>query len=98
MPALLPVAALALAQLFDFVSFLVMVGRHGFGAELNPLVVAVGTAFDLRGLAILKLAMLAYVALTVAVLASRRPRVARFVLTAGIAAGAIGGLSNVATI
>ncbi len=96
--ALLPVAALALAQLFDFVSFLVMVGRHGFGAELNPLVVAVGTEFDLRGLAILKLAMLAYVALTVAVLGRRRPRVARLVLTVGIAAGALGGLSNVATI
>ncbi|MDQ3871276.1 MAG: hypothetical protein M3301_06645 [Chloroflexota bacterium] len=96
--ALLPVAALALAQLFDFVSFLAMVGRHGFGAELNPLVVSVGTEFDLRGLAILKLAMLAYVALTVGLLARRRPRVAKVVLTVGIVAGAVGGLSNLATI
>jgi hypothetical protein len=96
-PAMLPIAALAAAQLFDFVSFLAMHGEHGLAAEANPLVVAVGTHFDLQGLAIAKLLMLVYVAVTVAILARRYPRLAALVLFAGIAAGTLGGLSNIAS-
>lgn len=91
---MVPIAALALAQLFDFVSFLGMVSQHGFRAELNPLVVVVGNHFDLQGLAIAKLAMLAYVGATVALLARRYPRLATLVVAVGIAAGTIGGISN----
>jgi hypothetical protein len=94
---MVPIAALALAQLFDFVSFLGMVGQHGFRAELNPLVVAVGVHFDLQGLAIAKLSMLAYVGVTVAVLARRYPRLAMGVVAIGIAAGTVGGISNLAS-
>jgi hypothetical protein len=94
---MVPIAALALAQLFDFVSFLGMVSHHGFGAELNPLVVAVGNHFDLQGLAIAKLTMLAYVGVTVAFLARSYPRLAMVVVTIGIAAGTIGGISNIAS-
>jgi hypothetical protein len=94
---MVPIAALALAQLFDFVSFLGMVSHHGFGAELNPLVVAVGSHFDLQGLAIAKLTMLAYVGGTVAFLARSYPRLAMVVVTIGIAAGTIGGISNIAS-
>jgi hypothetical protein len=94
---MVPIAALAAAQLFDFVSFLAMVGRHGTRAELNPLVVAVANHFDLSGLAIAKLAMLAYVGLTVYVLARRHPRLATGVVMAGIVAGTLGGLSNIAS-
>lgn len=94
---MLPIAALAAAQAFDFVSFLAMFEEHGFAAELNPLVVAVGSHFDLQGLAIVKLALLAYVAVTVAVLARRHPRLAGLVIAAGIAAGTLGGLSNIAS-
>jgi hypothetical protein len=96
-PAMLPIAALAAAQAFDFVSFLAMVEEHGLAAELNPLVVAVANHFDLQGLAIVKLAMLAYVAVTIAILARRHPRLAALVITAGIAAGMLGGLSNIAS-
>jgi hypothetical protein len=94
---MVPIAALALAQLFDFVSFLGMVSNHGFRAELNPVVVAVGNHFDLQGLAIAKLSMLAYVGFTVAVLARRYPRLAMTVITIGVLAGTIGGISNVAS-
>jgi hypothetical protein len=94
---MLPIAALAAAQAFDFVSFLAMHGKHGFAAELNPLVVAVGNHFDLYGLAIAKLGMLAYVAVTVAIIAHRHPRLAGLVVAAGIAAGTLGGLSNIAS-
>ena len=97
MPAMLLIAALVAAQAFDFVSFLAMVKEHGFAAELNPLVVAVGHHFDLAGLAIAKLGMVAYVALTIAILARRYPRLAGFVLAAGIAAGTLGGISNIAS-
>lgn len=98
MPAVLTVAALAAAQAFDFVSFLVMTRRHGLAAELNPLVVMIAEAFDLRALAILKLAVIAYVAITVAILAKRRPRLAGSVLAVGVVAGIAGGLSNLASI
>jgi hypothetical protein len=94
----IPVAALAAAQVFDFVSFLAMVGRHGLEAELNPVAVAVAQNFDLRALAILKLAVLGYVALTVGLLARTRPLVARGLIAVGIAAGVLGGISNVASI
>ena len=97
MVAIVPIAALAGAQLFDFVSFLAMVGRHGLGSELNPLVVAVADNFDLRGLAIAKLAMLAYVGVTVYLVARRHPRLATGVVFVGIAAGTLGGLSNLAS-
>jgi hypothetical protein len=30
---------LAVAQLFDYVSFMVMIEQHGLAAELNPIVV-----------------------------------------------------------
>jgi hypothetical protein len=94
---MVPIAVLALAQLFDFVSFLGMVSQHGFRAELNPLVVVVGSHFNLQGLAIAKLAMLAYVGVTVALLARRYPRLATLVVAVGIAAGTIGGISNLAS-
>lgn len=98
MPAVLPVAALAAAQAFDFVSFLAMTRRHGLAAEINPLVVMIAEAFDLRTLAILKLAVIAYVAVTVAILAKKRPRLAGSVLAIGVVAGIAGGLSNLASI
>ena len=98
MLAVLPVAALAAAQAFDFVSFLAMIDQHGLAAELNPLVVTLAEAFDLRTLAILKLGVVAYVAATVAITYKRRPRVASGVLVLGVAAGMLGGFSNIASI
>jgi hypothetical protein len=97
-PALVTVALLAFAQAFDFLTFLRMIDQHGLAAELNPLVVRLVESFDLRAVAIAKLAVLAYVALTVAILANRRPRLARSILTIGVVAGLLGGASNIATI
>ena len=98
MLVVIPVVALAAAQLFDFLSFLAMVGQHGLGAELNPIVVGVAETFDLRALAILKLAVMGYVGVTVAVVARTRPMLARGVLAVGILAGVVGGLSNIASL
>ena len=96
MPAL-PLAALAVAQLFDLVSFIVMVDRHGLAAELNPLVVALARAFDIPGLAIVKLLIVGYVAATVGVIAQRYPRLASVVVLFGTTVGVVGGLSNIAS-
>ncbi len=95
---MIPILALASAQLFDLISFLVLVGQHGLAAELNPLVVRLATQFDLVAVAIAKLVLLAYVACTIAVLARRRPRLAGLVNMAGVAAGTLGGFSNILTI
>lgn len=53
---LIAFAALAAAHLFDFVSFIVMTGRHGLAAELNPIVVALAEGYGLPGLTVAKIA------------------------------------------
>ena len=47
-------ALLATAQLFDYVSFMVMIERHGRGAELNPIVVAIADSAGLLGLTVVR--------------------------------------------
>lgn len=90
-------AALVAAHLFDFASFIVMTGRHGLDAELNPIVVALAEGFGLPGLTLAKFASVAFLGAVVVILAPRHRRMATIILSVGIAAGLLGGISNVAT-
>lgn len=86
------------AQAFDYLSFLVMAGRHGLAAEANPLVVSLAEQYGLPGVTAAKLAVVALVALTAIVISPQRRKIAAVVLLAGIGTGALGGISNVASI
>jgi hypothetical protein len=94
---LIAFAALAAAHLFDFVSFIVMTGRHGIAAELNPIVVALAEGYGLPGLTVAKIAAVLLLGSVFLVLAPQRRRLASSVMLIGIAAGVLGGISNLAT-
>ena len=89
---------LSLAQLFDYVSFMVMIERHGLAAELNPIVVALAENLGLVGLTLVKVGAVAFLGFSVLLLMPRRPHVAVGVLSVGVILGVIGGVSNVLTI
>jgi hypothetical protein len=99
----LPVLTMAVAQFFDFGTFIVMVRRHGAGAEANPLVAQILEGFGVPGIVIVKIALIVLVAATAAVLV-RGPgnpgqrRVAATVVGLGIVAGLVGGCTNALTL
>lgn len=97
---LVPIAfvVLVIAQLFDLLTFLAMVELHGFAAEANPIVVALGNQIGLVGLAVVKIGALVFAAATVAILVRRRPILATAVLAFGVGLGFFGGLTNMVTI
>lgn len=95
---LVALALLAVSQLFDYVSFMVMVERHGLGAELNPIVVTLHQSVGLVGLTVVKAAAVVFLASTATLLMPRRPRIAYGVLVIGILLGIAGGISNVLTL
>lgn len=90
--------ALIGAHAFDYVTFLVMVGHHGLVAELNPIVQRLAEEFGLPGLTIAKGAAVAFLGSTVVIIAPTRRRLAFVLIGIGIAAGLLGGFSNVASI
>ena len=98
MPLPVALGVLTLAHLFDWASFLVMVGRHGLGAEANPIVVTLFEEAGVPGVTLAKLLTVAFAALLAVLLAPTRRRMAMVLLTFGVAAGLVGGFSNVATI
>jgi hypothetical protein len=98
MPLPAALGILALAHLFDWASFLVMVGRHGLGAEANPIVVTLFDEAGVPGVTLAKLATVAFAALLAVLLAPKRRRMAMVLLAFGVAAGLIGGFSNMATL
>lgn len=95
---LIALGLLALAQLFDYVSFMVMIERHGLAAELNPIVVALANNVGLFGLTLVKAGAVVFLAFAVLLLMPRRRHVAVAVLTVGVVLGVVGGVSNVMTI
>ena len=97
MPQLFSLAVLALAHIFDYGTFLVMVDRHGLAAEANPIVVQLAEQAGLPGLTIAKIATVAFAAILMTLIAPRRRRLAMGLLMFGVAAGLLGGLSNIAT-
>jgi hypothetical protein len=97
-PHAIALAVLALAHAFDYASFLVMVDKHGLSAEANPVVVLLAQEMGLPGLTIAKIATVAFAAMLMVVIAPRRRRLAMGLLMFGVAAGLVGGVSNVATL
>lgn len=93
----LAVVALVGAHAFDYVTFLVMVGQHGLGAELNPVVHRLAIDFGLPGLTLAKGAAVAFLAGSAVVIAPKRRSLAKLLLVFGILAGLLGGISNVAS-
>jgi hypothetical protein len=97
----LRVAALFAAQLFDFGTFTVMVGRHGIEAEANPLIAQGFIAYGLPLLALTKAALILLVGSILVLLDRPRElaRMTRLVATTvallAVAGGMAGGLSNV---
>ncbi len=98
MPQLLSLAVLALAHFFDYASFIVMVDKHGLSAEANPIVVQLAEQAGLPGLTLAKIATVTFAALLMVLIAPRRRRLAMGLLMFGVAAGLLGGLSNIATL
>jgi hypothetical protein len=95
---LIALGILAVAQLFDYVSFMVMVERHGLATELNPIVVALANSVGLVGLTFVKAGAVLFLAFAVLLLMPRRRHVAVSVLAVGVVLGIVGGVSNVMTI
>jgi hypothetical protein len=98
MPLPAALGILMLAHVFDWASFLVMIGRHGLGAEANPIVVTLFEEAGVPGVTLAKLATVAFAALLVVLLAPKRRRMAMGLLSFGMLAGLVGGISNIATL
>ena len=97
-PSAVGFAVLALAHFFDYASFLVMVDKHGLSAEANPIVVILAQEMGLPGLTLAKVATVAFAGLLMVIIAPKRRRLAMGLLMFGVAAGLVGGVSNVATL
>lgn len=98
MPLPAALAVLALAHVFDWASFLVMIARHGLGAEANPIVVTLVEEMGVPGVTLAKLATVIFAALLAVLIAPKRRRMAMVLLSFGVFAGLVGGLSNIATL
>jgi hypothetical protein len=94
-------ATMLTAQLFDFGTFTVMIARRGALAELNPLVAHGFDNYGLPLLAVAKAALVLLLASIVVILGRPAPgrrsgtRLATTVALLAVAAGLIGGFSNV---
>lgn len=98
MPLPAALVVLAVAHLFDWASFLIMIARHGLAAEANPIVVTLVEEVGLPGVTLAKLATVIFAAGLAVLIAPSRRRMAMVLLSFGVAAGMVGGLSNVATL
>jgi hypothetical protein len=87
-------AVLALAHIFDWASFMVMIDRHGLAAEANPIVVTVFEQTGLTGVTIAKVASIAFAALLALLILPARRRLGMGLITFGVVAGLFGGLTN----
>jgi hypothetical protein len=92
------ISLLVAAHAFDYVTFIAMTARHGMAAELNPVVVALQDQFGLPGLTLAKIASVLFLAMVVVLVTPQRRRMASVLLTIGITAGVVGGVSNIASI
>lgn len=87
--------AIATAQLADLTTFIAMVTVAGIGAEANPFVAHIAQSLGLGVLVAAKVGLIAFVALTFAIVAPVSQRLAVSVLTVATASGLIGAFSNV---
>ena len=95
------IAALLAAQLFDFGTFTLMIGRHGIVAEVNPIVAQGFDSFGMPILVLSKVALIVLLGSIVVLLArdvpSRRPirGLAATITLLAVIGGLVGGISNV---
>jgi hypothetical protein len=94
----LGIRLLILTQLSDYLTFVIMVSRHGLGAEANPIVSMLAQDHGIFLLTAAKVAAVVLVATTFMVVGRSRPRVAAVVLAFGVISGGIGAFTNLATI
>lgn len=98
MPLPIALVLLVVAQSLDYATFVVMVGRHGLEAELNPIVVALFERLGLLGVTVAKVAVVAFAASVVALIVRRRRTIGSLVVGFGVGTGLLGAFSNVLTI
>ena len=91
------IGVLALAQAFDYLTFLLMTARHGLDAEMNPFVVRIAMELGLTGLTLAKVVFVCFAALAAVVIARRQKKIGMAVMALGVVVGLIGGVSNIAT-
>ena len=97
------VVAATFAQLLDLATFARMVTVHGPRSEANPLVASLLVDHGLPFVAVTKIAALSLIVGIIAVLVahegrSGHPRLALGIAVAAVAAGLLGGWTNVAVI
>ncbi len=97
LPQVFAIGLLSLAQFFDYSTFLILVSRHGLAAEANPIVVRIAETSGLPGLTLAKILTVAFAASMMLLVAPRRPKLAMVLVAFGVAAGLVGGISNVAS-
>jgi hypothetical protein len=97
-PPVIALAVLALAHVFDWASFMVMVGRHGLSAEANPIVVQVFEETGIPGVTLAKVATVIFAAILALLILPNRRRLGMGLITFGVVAGLFGGLTNIATL
>jgi hypothetical protein len=95
MPVPIAIAVLALAHVFDWFTFMIMVGRHGLAAEANPIVRHLAEQLGAPGLTFAKIVAVWLAAAVFAILIPKNRRLAMVVLVFGIGAGLVGGISNI---
>ena len=89
------IGLLVLAHAADYLTFLVMVMRHGIGAEANPIVVTLAREHGLLLLTVAKFSAVLLAASAVIIVARTRPRIAGGVLVFAVLLGGLGALSNI---
>jgi hypothetical protein len=99
----IPVLTMAVAQFFDFGTFVAMIRRHGPDAEANPLVAAILTDLGVPAAALVKAALVLLVASIVVILSGSpgtvgRRRLAALILGLAVLAGLVGGCTNALTL
>lgn len=94
MPVPIAIGLLALAHVFDWVTFMVMVNRHTLAAEANPLVKHLAEQLGMPGLTFAKIVAVWLGAAVFAILIPKNRKLAMLVLVFGVGAGIVGGVSN----
>lgn len=97
LPQVFAIGLLSVAHFFDWATFLVLVSRHGLAAEANPVVVRIAQTAGIPGLTLAKILTVAFAASLMVIIAPRRPKLAMALVAFGVAAGLVGGISNVAS-
>jgi hypothetical protein len=91
------IGVLIVAHLADYLTFVVMITRHGLDSEANPIVSTLAQEHGFLVLTIAKTAAVLLVASTFLVVGRTRPRMAAGVLGVGVFVGGLGALTNAAT-